>query len=262
LQGFFFRFLSIFKHQKIDKSLKRLYKVLPEEKFSKLERIIGYSINDKIYYIQALIHRSFLEQNSEFKESNERLEFLGDSVLSLVVAGYLFEVFPKKDEGFLTKIRAKLVNGISLANVADSINLADYLLVSKNLANNFSSGPKTVLSDAFEALVGAIYLDNGLEAAKSFIEKVLIKPSFEEGEYLIDENYKSQLLEYTQASKLNTPSYCVVREEGPQHKRVFTINVKIDETEYGIGKGRNKKTAEQNAAKMALNKLNVTCKDT
>ncbi len=255
MNNIFFRFISLIKKKTYYQGSKEVSKFLTPQKFLKLEEIIGCSINDKAYYIQALMHRSFLEKNSEFEESNERLEFLGDSVLSLVVAEYLFEVFPEKDEGFLTKVRAKLVNRFSLANVAEAINLSDYLLVSKNLSNSFTNGSRTVLSDALEALIGAIYMDNGLKASKSFIERVLIRPSSKEGEYLIDENYKSQLLEYAQANKLDNPSYSVIKEEGPQHNRIFTINVMIGKIEFGVGKGRNKKTAEQNAAKMALNKL-------
>ncbi len=234
---------------------KEVSRQLTPSKFRELEKLIGCSIKNSSYYIKALMHRSFLEQSEEFEESNERLEFLGDSVLSLIVAEYLFSKFPDKDEGFLTKVRAKLVNRSSLADVAESINLSEYLLVSKNLANTFTNGSRTVLSDALEALLGAIYLDHGLDISSKFIHKVLIDPSSKEGEYLIDENYKSQLLEYAQANKLDNPNYVVTNEEGPQHNRIFTIKVVIGEKDYGTGKGRNKKSAEQNAAKIALKQI-------
>lgn len=225
------------------------------KKFSELEKIIGFSIKNRTYFIQALMHRSFLEHNSGYDVSNERLEFLGDSILNLAVAEYLYEEFPDKDEGFLTKVRAKLVNRIALADAADSINLASFLLISKNLSNNFKNSSRTVLADAFEALIGAVYLDNGLNAAKVFIGRVLIDYNMKEGVYLIDENFKSQLLEFSQANKMENPVYSVIKEEGPQHNRTFTVHVTINNIEYGIGKGKNKKSAEQNAARDALNNL-------
>ncbi len=245
------------KQRQIRNKSRHVSRLLTPAKFAELEKLVGFSIKDKYYFIQALMHRSFLEQNTEYDVSNERLEFLGDSVLSLVVAEYLFEEFPDNDEGFLTKVRAKLVNRLALAEAAERVDLSRFLLVSKNLSNSFKNGSKTVLSDAMEALIGAIYLDNGLQASKSFINKVLIEPNSKDNEYLIDENFKSQLLEYTQANKMDNPIYIVVKEEGPQHNRVFTIKVVIGDTEYGSGKGRNKKSAEQNAAKVALRKISA-----
>ncbi len=223
-------------------------KLLTHRKFSELESVTGVPIKDKSYYIQALMHRSFLEQNPNFAVSNERLEFLGDSVLNLTVAEYLFEVYPDEDEGFLTKVRAKLVNRVALAEGAERIGLSRFLLVSKNLSSSFTYGSRTVLADAFEALIGAIYLDNGLDGARNFIKKNLVEPSAKAGEHLIDENYKSQLLEYAQANKFENPFYKVIREEGPQHNRVFTVQVEINGQAYGEGIGRNKKSAEQSAA--------------
>ncbi len=243
------------KQREVQKKSKAISRLLTPKKFAELEKLIGFSIKNKSYYIQALMHRSFLEQNFDYDVSNERLEFLGDSVLSLSVAEYLYESFPEKDEGFLTKVRAKLVNRLALAETAERINLAGFLLVSKNLSSNFKAGSKTVLADAMEALIGAIYLDNGLEAAKDFIERVLIEPNSKNDVYLIDENFKSQLLEYAQANKMSIPVYTVLKEEGPQHNRTFTISVFINDIEFGIGKGRNKKSAEQSAAHEALRKI-------
>jgi ribonuclease-3 len=247
--------LNKIKKRGAEKSTKKITKLLTPQKFSELETLIGFHIKNRSFFIQALMHRSFLEQNTEFDLSNERLEFLGDSVLNLIVAEHLFAAFPDKDEGFLTKIRAKLVNRMALADAAERINLSDYLLVSKNLSNSFTNGSRTVLCDALEALIGAIYLDNGLVASKDFINKVLIGPNIKEGEYLIDENYKSQLLEFAQANRMDNPVYFVINEEGPQHNRLFTINVSIHNVDYGVGTGRNKKSAEQKAAQAALNVL-------
>ncbi len=232
------------------------YSQLTPEKLIQLEKVIGCSIKNKSYFKQALIHRSFLEQSTEHDSSNERLEFLGDSVLNMVVAEFLFNKFPDEDEGFLTKIRARLVNRSVLADSAERINLSNLLLVSKNFSNYYTNGSRTVLSDAFEAIIGAIYLDSGLHTAKNFILKNLIEPTTFHGEYLVDENYKSQLLEYAQANKLDIPSYVVVSEEGPQHDRTFTIKVLIGSKEYGRGKGRNKKSAEQHSAKAAMRRIN------
>lgn len=234
---------------------KYVSKLLTPQKFGQLEKLVGFNIKDKSYFIQAFMHRSFLEQHSDYDVSNERLEFLGDSVLSLAVAEYLFESFPDKDEGFLTKVRSKLVNRAALAEAAEQIDLASFILVSKNLSNNFENGSRTVMADALEALIGAVYLDNGLDAAKEFIERIIIDPNSKTGVYLKDENFKSQLLEYAQANHMENPVYTVVKEEGPQHNRVFTIKVSIDNTEYGRGKGKNKKSAEQNAAQAAFQKL-------
>ncbi len=234
---------------------KEISRILTPQKFAELEKMIGFSIKNRGYFIQALMHRSFLETSDLYKVSNERLEFLGDSVLSLAVAEYLFDEFSDKDEGFLTKVRAKIVNRSSLADAAEEISLENFLLISKNLSNNFTNGSRTVLSDALEALIGAIYLDNGLKPAKEFIKRILIEPNVKEGIYLVDENFKSQLLEYTQAHKMDNPLYMVIKEEGPQHNRLFTIKVRIGSVEYGTGTGRNKKSAEQNAAHMALIKI-------
>jgi ribonuclease-3 len=254
LDGILSRIKSIFRKRGSLKS-KSVRKLLTSEQFTELERIIGYQIKDQSHYVQALIHRSFLEELDEDDASNERLEFLGDAVLSLVTAEYLFHLYPDKDEGFLTKVRAKIVNRNSLAESAEEIGLVKFLLINQNLSNTFSRGAKTVLSDAFEALVGALYLDQGLEACRVFIRKVLIDPIVEAGEHLIDENYKSQLLEYAQANKLDLPDYRVVKEEGPQHDRIFTVQVSVGDNIIGIGKGKNKKTAEQNAAKKAMEKI-------
>jgi ribonuclease III len=247
--------LKKLRARQAQRSKKYISKLFTNEKFAELESIVGFSIKNRAYFIQALMHRSFLEQHSEYDISNERLEFLGDSVLNLSVAEYLYKNFPQKDEGFLTKVRAKLVNRLALAEAADRIQLSKYLLISKNLSSSFSVSSRTVLSDAIEALIGAVYLDNGLGTAKAFIERVLIEPNSKEDLYLIDENYKSQLLEYAQAKRVDNPVYNVLKEEGPQHNRIFTVNVVIGKKEYGIGTGKNKKTAEQNAAHAALQKI-------
>jgi ribonuclease-3 len=251
LWGFFNKWKKTLNKNHIQQSLTK-------EKYRELEKLIGSSIKNRTYFVQALVHRSFLEENEDYMFSNERLEYLGDSVLNLIIGEYLFIKFPAEEEGFLTKVRAKMVNRNALNIAAENIQLADFLLLSSNVSQNVISNSKSILSDAFEALIGAIYLDSGLEACKKFIIRVIADPILEEGEHLIDENYKSQLLEIAQANKLSTPIYDIIKEEGPHHARVFTVEVLIGDVQYGVGKGMSKKTAEQNAAKLALVKLTAT----
>jgi ribonuclease-3 len=249
------RLLNLFRFGKENKNSHQVDKFLTSKKFKELQKMIQAPINNKSHYIQALMHRSFLEELEEADISNERLEYLGDSVLSLVVASFLYDKFPDEDEGFLTKTRARLVNRIALSNAAERIGLENLILIDQNLSNTFARASKTVLSDALEALIGAIYLDHGLKVSERFIHRVIIEPTTKEEDYLIDENYKSQLLEYAQANRLEVPNYIVIKEEGPQHDRVFTIKVTVGKDNNGIGTGKNKKTAEQNAAKSALEKI-------
>lgn len=225
---------------------------LDNKKFKELEKLLGVKFKNKSYYIQALTHRSYLESDEINCVSNERLEFLGDSVLSLIVAQFLFENFPEEDEGFLTKIRAKFVNRISLGKAADKLKISDYMIIGNNLQRQMINNSKSVVSDAIEALLGALFLDHGIEPCRIFVYTNLIKPNLQDDYYLIDENYKSQLLERTQAEKIPTPSYEVIKEDGPQHERVFTVRVSIGKKEMGIGLGRTKKSAEQRAARIAL----------
>ncbi len=228
---------------------------LNKEKLDKLEFVLGIKIKNQGYFSQALLHRSYLDELDKKSISNERLEFLGDSVLNLIIADYLFKEFPDKDEGFLTKIRAQLVNRYSLAIAAEKIGLINFLFINRHLYESIWNGSKTVLSDAMEAVIGAIYLDAGLENARRFVIEVIIADKNKDDIISVDENFKSQLLEYTQSKKIEPPNYCVVKEEGPQHNRIFTVEVKIGDATFGLGKGKNKKTAEQNAAQIALQKL-------
>ena len=243
------------KKLKSKKSEKILNSLLSDKKISQLESKLGYIIKNKHLFIQALVHRSYLEETRDEIVSNERLEFLGDAVLSLLVADYLYTHFPENDEGFLTKVRAKIVNRKVLADAAEALGLVNFVIVGKNLLQSFRNGSKTILSDAFEAIIGAIFLDSGIEEAKKFVNRILIKPITKEEDFLRDENYKSQLLELAQSKKLENPTYLVVSEEGPQHNRIFTIKVLIGDAEYGTGQGRNKKSAEQDAAKAAMIKF-------
>ena len=222
---------------------------------NKLEGLLGLRIKNPIYFIKALTHRSFLEIAPELEKSNERLEFLGDSVLGVIVAESLFKHFPGKDEGFLTKYRSHLVDRVALANAANNIHLMSYVLFDKRYVRGSIAGQKTIVADCFEALIGAIYLDAGLEEARKFVAKHILEPNYNSGAFRIDKNFKGQLLELTHYQKLSQPFYNILNEEGPDHDKKFHIEVSIDGESYGIGIGANKKSAEQQAAKFALAKI-------
>ncbi|GIK60620.1 MAG: Ribonuclease 3 [Ignavibacteriaceae bacterium] len=251
----FSRFFEFFKPQKKEFTSSETQFSFPQEKFNQLEKMIGTTIGNKKIYVEALIHRSFLEENEQFSFSNERLEFLGDSVLNLIIGEYLFNKFPNEEEGFLTKVRAKLVNRNALSLVAEDMDLAELLILSSSLPKSITHNSKSMLSDALEALIGAIYLDKGIETCKQFIQKKILEPALKNGDHLIDENYKSQLLEYAQANKLAIPVYQIVSEDGPHHDKTFTAEVIIGEKVLGEGKGKSKKEAEQNAAQVALKRI-------
>ena len=253
----FSRLLNFFKPQKNANSIpSEIPSTFPQVKFNQLEKIISVPIGNKNFYIEALIHRSFLEENEQFNFSNERLEFLGDSVLNLIIGEFLFNKFPKEEEGFLTKVRAKMVNRNALSLIAENLKLGDLLILSSNIPKSITHSSKSMLSDALEALIGALYLDKGLETCKKFIQKNILEPSLKNGDHLIDENYKSQLLEFAQANKLDIPVYHIISEEGPHHDKTFTAEVIVDGKLFGEGKGKSKKEAEQSAAKVALEIIN------
>lgn len=249
------RLFDLFKPQKRKFTSSEIPTSFPQEKFKELEKIIGTQIDERNIYVEALIHRSFLEENETFTFSNERLEFLGDSVLNLIIGEYLFNKFPNEEEGFLTKVRAKMVNRNALSLVAENLNLGEFLIISSNVPKSIAHNSKSILSDALEALIGAVYLDKGIEVCKKFIQTNILEPALKNGEHLIDENYKSQLLEYAQANKLSIPVYQIVSEQGPHHDKTFTAEVLVGEKVLGEGKGKSKKEAEQNAAQVALNTI-------
>ncbi|MBN8545560.1 MAG: ribonuclease III [Ignavibacteria bacterium] len=231
-------------------------KLLKRKDFKKLEELIGKKITNPDKFIEALTHRSALDQN-KFKVSNERLEFLGDAVLGMVTAETLFAMFPQTNEGTLTKMRSNLVNKNNLFEVAQVINLYQFLFIQEELVNSQSQGIKSILADAIEALIGVIYTEYGYQTAKDFISKFILEPGLTKGVHVTDENYKSQLLELIQKKKVELPRYYVVDETGPEHERVFTVRVSVGLQVLGEGKGRNKKSAEQVAAKMAMDRLSA-----
>ncbi len=246
---------NLFKEIKIlfqKKELRSIHDTNFLSRKQKLENILGFKIKKKKYYLKALTHRSYLELNHELTKSNERLEFLGDSVLNMIIAKYLFENFSDKEEGFLTKSRASLVNRDRLFSAAEEIGLLELILYNPRYLSDSNEGLKSILADALEALIGAIYLDQGIELVSSFVIKKIIEPFEDDESFLADRNFKGQLLEFAHTKKLPLPKYVLVSEEGPSHKKVFTIDVYVDHKFYGRGIGRNKKKAEQSASEKAL----------
>lgn len=222
-----------------------------------LESLLGFKIYNQSYYLKALTHRSYLELFPDLKKSNERLEFYGDSVLNMVVAEYLFKRFSKKDEGFLTKVRASMVNRHRLFAAAELIGLKDLILYNEKYLRGSKDGFQTIMADAIEALIGAIDLDRGHIESSKFVHKYIIEPFAEDDTFLEDTNYKGQLLELTHTLKMPFPTYKVVKEEGPHHNKNFVVNAYLGDQVCGTGQGKNKKLAEQEASKDALFKLNV-----
>lgn len=222
---------------------------------SSLEAIVNFRIKQPEYYLKALTHRSYLDVDKNLTKSNERLEYLGDAVLDLVVGEYLFNNFPEGGEGFLTKTRSQLVDKEALASTAENVGLEELIFYKRNFIGRNKEGLRTILADAFEALIGAIYMDKGLEAAKIFISKNLIEPFNRTGKMVKDKNYKGQLLELTHSLKIEQPVYKIADAEGPEHNKTFIAKVFIGGEEFGEGLGKSKKSAEQKAAYSALKKL-------
>ncbi len=241
---------SLFK--KKDQSIDQV----KNERLLQLERIIGFEIDDPSLFLRALRHRSTLA-NDQYSshDSYERLEFLGDAVLDLIAAEVLFEKFPTANEGFLTKSRAKLVKGETLAKFSIKLGIEDLLELGER--SDQVSISKSILADVFESIIAAIYITKGYANAFMFVSEVFEKQvDFKKLVNQVD-NFKSALLEYTQAEKMSLPSYKVVSESGPGHDKIFEIMVIVDGKELGTGQGKSKKSAEQEAAKVALKTLGV-----
>jgi len=249
-------FAKILKYLSLRKnSYKRLPSYYKSFDLSSLEKLLGYKIYNPIIYMQAFSHKSFGEFAYNHLRSNERLEFLGDSVLNLIVSESLYLRFPHQEEGALTKIRANMVKKEALTEVAEKLHLINYLIYDKKLINESDEGIKTITGDAVEAFIGAIFLDRGFEEAKKFVLKNIVLPNFEQSTSFVDTNFKGQLLEYVHSKKLPIPVYKVIKEEGPEHDKRFTIDVYLNNEKFGRGYGKTKKAAEQLAAAEALNAL-------
>ena len=224
-----------------------------------LENQIAYSFTRPVLLDQALKHRSHVYANDqEGLVSNERLEFLGDAVLDLIVTEYLYLRYPEQRAGDLTQVKSLLVSKTILADKARDIRIGDFLHLSKEESHAGGRARTSILGDAFEAVLGAVYLDGGLSAAEAFVERHLLSSLdaiTSDGNHL---NFKSTLLEHTQSEGQGHPRYLVHAEEGPDHRKMFTVEVLVSGDRMGLGSGRSKKEAQQMAAREALQKLGVS----
>lgn len=212
-------------------------------------------LKNKKLFQQAFTHRSYLNEIKNKVPSNERLEFLGDSILSFVVSNHLFTAYPDFDEGTLTNIRSSLVNTKTLSQVAKDLNLGSLLRLSKGEEESKGRQNATLLENSFEAFVGALYLDQGMQAVSRFLQDTLLArvPKLVEKKDFKDP--KSLLQEKVQAKKQSSPSYKVLEESGPAHAKSFTVGVYVGDRLVGKGSGRSKQEAEERAAKSALEEL-------
>lgn len=217
-----------------------------------LEEILQIKFRNQQILKEALTHRSFLNETKESIPSNERLEFLGDAVLELLVSGYLFEKFPHFPEGRLTNLRSAIVNTKTLAQVAKRLRLGDFMYLSKGEEVGGGRSNISLLADVFESVLGAIYIDQGIVAARKVLTKFIfpqVSKFVKKGCYF---DYKSVLQEKVQEKYRVTPTYSVLKEEGPDHAKKFYSAVFVGEKKLGEGKGKSKQEAEQEAAKAAL----------
>lgn len=232
-------------------TLESLKKKIPE-----IEALLGYTFTDKDLPCLAFIHRSYVNENKQVSQHNERLEFLGDSVLGLLIADYLYESMPATPEGELSYLRSRLVEATACVAYAETLNIKKYLIMGKGERMNDGRGRDSILSDLFEAVIGAIYLDGGLEAARTFIFSKL-KSNFDEILKTPIKNWKAILQDYSQKKFQQPPLYRLISETGPDHNKVFEVVVALNQEDVGLGRGESKKEAQQSAAEDALNKLSL-----
>ncbi len=227
------------------------------DEFEEIENRVGYRFKDRGLLEHALTHKSrAAEDASGGVADNESLEFLGDAVLGLVVADLLFHAYPDSDEGQKSKIKASVVSTQALARRADEMQLGAHLLLGRGEEKTGGRFKQALLADAYEALIAAVYLDGGLPAAAAFLEREL-SDAIEEGagQSVVGQDYKSALQECVQALGRSLPEYRVAAESGPDHRKVFTVEVIVEGETLGSATGKAKKAAEQEAAKLALDKL-------
>ena len=225
--------------------------------FSKFEEKIGIKFKDKNLLKQAFTHRSYLNENPSLAlEQNERLEFLGDAVLELAITEYMYKKYPQKTEGEMTALRAALVNSIMLSEVASELNIGDLMLLSKGEAKSLGKARQYILANAFEAIIGAVYLERGYEETFGFLEKNLFGKIEEVIEKKLWIDAKSLFQEKAQELESVTPLYKVLTEAGPDHEKVFVMGVFLGSDLIAEGKGASKQEAEQDAARNGLKAKN------
>lgn len=221
--------------------------------FTALQAILGVQFTNTTHLLSAVTHRSYLNEHREATwDHNERLEFLGDAVLELVVTDFLYQTYPEKPEGELTAIRAALVNTVSLATAAEQLGINDFLLMSKGEAKDMGRARQYILANAFEACIGAIYVDQGYAVAQTFIANRLFSKTEEIVKKRLWQDAKSRFQELAQEHMSVTPTYETLRQDGPDHDRVFTVGVFLRKDVVAEGQGRSKQEAEQQAAEQAI----------
>ncbi|MDO8639758.1 MAG: ribonuclease III [bacterium] len=210
---------------------------------------------DKKNFEQAFTHRSYLNESKSKIQSNERLEFLGDSILSFVVSSYLFEKYPQFNEGVLTNLRSLLVNTKTLAEIAKKLEFGKNLKLSKGEEESKGRENESLLADCFEAFIGALFIDQGIEKAREFISQTILEITDELVKKKTFKDPKSLLQEHVQSQRINSPVYKVISEQGPAHARIFTVGAYVKDTIVGKGEGKSKQEAEEKAAREALEKI-------
>jgi len=220
---------------------------------NKLQGILQVTFTDVSVLLSAITHRSYLNEHREANwDHNERLEFLGDAVLELVITSYLFEKYPQKPEGELTAVRAALVNTVSLALASEKLGVNDYLLMSKGEAKDMGRARQYILANVFESCIGAIYIDQGYEVASDFIGRQLFAKTEEIVKDRLWQDAKSRFQELSQEHASVTPRYETLDQQGPDHDRIFTVGVYLKNELVAQGKGAAKQEAEQQAAEAAI----------
>ncbi len=223
------------------------------ERCNGLQKKLNYTFNDTALLEEAISHSSYINERSiNKKKCNERMEFLGDAVLELISSEYLYKKYDEMAEGELTKLRASLVCEKSLATCARRIELGSYIMLGHGEIMNKGNERDSILADAFEAVIGAVYLDGGKDAAAELISNTVLLNEYAGSGFA---DYKTELQEYIQKNGQGRLEYRLVREEGPDHDKRFVVELFIDDIRVGSGEGKNKKTAEQSAAEFALKQI-------
>ena len=224
-----------------------------EQDITTLEGLLGVRFKDTSLLLSAITHRSYLNEHRDATwDHNERLEFLGDAVLELVVTDFLFAKYPDKPEGELTAVRAALVNTNSLSSASETLGINQFLLMSKGEAKDEGRARQYILANVFEACIGAIYLDQGYDSARDFIAERLFANTEKIVEKRLWQDAKSRFQEIAQERASITPTYETLSQDGPDHDRVFTVGVFLRHEKVAEGKGRSKQEAEQQAAQAAI----------
>jgi ribonuclease III len=224
------------------------------------EKHTGIRFRELEFLNQAFTHRSFANELGETGENNERLEFLGDSVLGLAVSEYLYESLPDQPEGELARIKSFVVSEASLSEIARGLRVDNFILIGKGEEYSGGRSKKAILADCLEAIIGAYYLDSGFQPARHFVHRMLIPEINKVLEDRHAKDYKTLLQEYVQKRMKTYPKYRVVQKTGPDHDKTFWIEVHIGDRSFGAGKGKNKKEAEQEAARIAYEGMHVVDK--